>query len=56
MEHIPRIKSQTTRIDVEGEGHLYFGTKANSDWFMENLINQLQVPTDSSSIESLLLS
>ena len=37
LEYIPRIQSQTTRIDVEGEGHGYFATKANSDWFMEQL-------------------
>ena len=54
MDHIPRINSQTKRIDVEGEGHLYF-TTANSDWFMENLINELQVPTIYSP-ESLLFS
>ena len=37
-KYIPRIQSETTRIDVEGEGHDYFHTRANSDWFMENLI------------------
>ena len=34
-EHIARIGSQTTRIDVEGEDHGYFQDSANSDWFME---------------------
>ena len=38
LAHIPRIGSETTRIDVEGEGHPYFATKANDDWFMQNLI------------------
>ena len=54
LDHIPRISSQTKRIDVEGESHMYFCT-ANSPWFMENLINELQVPTIS-SIESHLFS
>ena len=41
LEYIPKIQSETVRIDVEGEGHHYFYTKANSDWFMSNLIEQL---------------
>ena len=44
LEHIPRIGSETTRIDVEGVDHDYFHTVANSEWFMTNLIEQLQVP------------
>ena len=45
LEYIPKIQSVTTRIDVEGEGHLYFALKATSQWFMDNLIAQLQVPS-----------
>jgi len=45
LEHIPRIGSKTTRIDVEGVDHDYFRSVANSDWFMTNLIEQLQVPS-----------
>mmetsp|Transcript_26652 Transcript_26652/g.35660 ORF Transcript_26652/g.35660 Transcript_26652/m.35660 type:complete len:106 (-) Transcript_26652:81-398(-) len=43
-KEIPRIQSETTRIDVEGIGHEWFGSDANSDWFMQNLVEQLQVP------------
>ena len=50
LEYIPRIGSQTTRIDVEGVDHDYFYTKANSDWFMTNLIDQLQIPTPESHL------
>merc|ERR1719469_1808236 len=38
LAHIPRISSYTTRIDVEGVNHEYFFTKANSEWFMKNLV------------------
>ena len=41
LEYIPKIQSETVRIDVEGAGHHYFYTEANSDWFMSNLIEQL---------------
>ena len=44
LEYIPKIQSETVRIDVEGFGHDYFYTVANSDWFMSNLIEQLEVP------------
>ena len=37
-EYIPRFNTQTTRIDVEGADHDYFRMKANSDWFMEQLV------------------
>jgi len=37
------------RIDVEGQGHDYFATVANDDWFMTNLIEQLQVPAEETS-------
>merc|ERR1712060_518346 len=45
MEYIPLFQSETTQIDVEDEGHLYFSDKANTEWFMEQLTAQLQVPT-----------
>ena len=41
LANIPRIGSQTTRIDVEGMDHDYFHTTANSDWFLQNLFEQL---------------
>ena len=44
LEYIPKIQSETVRIDVEGVDHDYFHTVANSDWFMRNLTEQLQVP------------
>ena len=44
MEYIPQIGSKTNYIDVEGVNHDYFAHKANDEWFMENLIAQLQVP------------
>ena len=37
-EYIPRIGSETTEILVEGAGHDYFHLRANTPWFMENLI------------------
>ena len=37
-KYIPQVQSETVQIDVEGENHQYFHTRANSDWFMENLI------------------
>jgi|Transcript_23554 hypothetical protein len=46
QEHIPRIGSEVTVIDVEGAGHEYFKTVSNSDWFMEKLVEQLQVPIE----------
>jgi pimeloyl-ACP methyl ester carboxylesterase len=39
--YIPQFQSETTQIDVEGEGHLWFASYANTDWFMVNLIEQL---------------
>ena len=50
LEHIARIGSKTTRIDVEGYDHDYFDKYANSDWFMEQLVAQLQVPETSALI------
>jgi hypothetical protein len=44
-DHISQITASTTKISVEGEGHMYFSNSANTDWFMTNLIAQLQVPT-----------
>lgn len=38
MKYIPQIQSETTQIDVEGEGHQWFHTGANTPWFMDNLI------------------
>lgn len=45
MKYIPQIGSATNYIDVEGVDHDYFHSAATSEWFMENLIAQLQVPT-----------
>ena len=39
MEYIPQIQSEITQIDVEGVGHLWFSGEANTDWFMQNLID-----------------
>ena len=44
--YISQIQAQTTWIDVPGEGHLWFSDSANTDWFMEQLIAELQVPTE----------
>jgi len=49
LEYIPKIQSKTVRIDVEGVNHDYFHSVANSDWFMTNLIEQLQIPADETS-------
>ena len=38
------FQSETTQIDVPNADHFYFYTKANDEWFMSNLIEQLQVP------------
>ena len=43
-KYIPQIQSETVQIDVVGVDHFWFGDSANTDWFMENLIAQLQVP------------
>jgi len=43
-EFIPKFKTQTTQIDVPDADHYWFVTKANSDWFIQNLIEQLQIP------------
>lgn len=45
MEYIPQFGTQTTRIDVDSAHHEYFHQSASSEWFMTNLIEQLQVPT-----------
>lgn len=45
MKYIPEIQSQTNYFDVQGEGHSYFASRANDDWFMENLIASLVIPT-----------
>ena len=45
-KYIPLFQSETVQIDVQGEGHLWFSHSANTDWFMQNLIAQLQVPTN----------
>jgi len=37
-KYISQIQSATTQIDVVGEGHLWFGSGANTEWFMTNLI------------------
>ena len=43
-KYIPMIGSETVRIDVPGETHDYFHEDASSEWFMEQLIAQLQIP------------
>ena len=43
--YIPQMQTETTIIDVPDDGHMYFAMRANSDWFMSNLTEQLQVPT-----------
>lgn len=50
-EYIPQIGSETVRIDVEGVDHDYFHSVANSDWFMTNLIEQLQIPATTTADE-----
>ena len=50
-KYIQQITAPTTWIDVEGEGHMYFSSQANSDWFMTNLIEQLQVPTSDQALQ-----
>lgn len=45
MEYIPQIQSKTNYIDCEGKTHFYFANAANDDWFMQNLIEQLVIPT-----------
>ena len=49
LAHIPLIQSETTVIDVVGKNHTYFATQANDDWFMKNLIAQLQIPNNHES-------
>jgi len=49
MEYIPKIQSKTNHIDVVGVDHDYFHSVANSDWFMTNLIEQLQIPGEESA-------
>jgi len=44
-QYIPQIQSQTNIIDCVGKNHSYFGSEANDDWFMQNLIEQLKPPT-----------
>lgn len=44
LNYISQMNTQTTVIDVKGEGHLYFCERAYDDWFMQQLIAQLQVP------------
>lgn len=43
-DHISLITADTNITIVEGEGHMYFASRANDDWFMTRLIAQLQVP------------
>ena len=50
MEHLDQINSQKTLIDVQGEDHDYFNSaKVNNDWFMQQLVEQLHVPTSSAN-------
>ena len=48
MKYIPQIQSKTNYIDCEGKTHGYFASDANDDWFMQNLIEQLVIPTTTS--------
>ena len=34
MEHLKQIPAKKTLIDVDNEGHDYFDSKLNNDWFM----------------------
>jgi len=54
-KYIPQIGSETLRIDVPGETHGYFHTTANDDWFMEQLIAQLQIPSSEKKEEASFL-
>ena len=38
-EYIAQIQSETSKIYIEGAGHLWFDHEANSDYFIENLID-----------------
>ena len=44
-KYIPEIQSETTKIVIEGKGHMYFLSRANSAEFMAQLVEQLQIPT-----------
>ena len=51
-KYIPQIQSETTKIVLPHKGHTYFATRANSDDFMKQLVEQLQIPTsEKASIE-----
>ena len=43
MEYVKRIRSQTESIVVEGADHMYFSSVASDEWFMNHLLDQLQV-------------
>ena len=54
-KYIPQVQSEHVQIDVVGENHQYFHTRANSDWFMENLIAQLQIPASETKVEPVTI-
>ena len=51
LNYIPLIQSETNIVEVPGVDHDYFGTVANSDWFIENLTAQLMIPDDDRATE-----
>ena len=54
MKYISQIQAPTNYIDCEGKTHGYFASDANDDWFMQNLIEQLVIPTVSDEEEAYL--
>ena len=42
---IKQIKAPTKSITVLNEGHLWFSSEANTEWFMTHLVEELQVPS-----------
>ena len=51
-KYIPQIASETTKIVLPNKGHAFFATRANSNDFMKQLVEQLQIPTsENASIE-----
>ena len=43
--HISQITAETEIVNVEGEGHMYFASRACDDWFMSRLLDMLVVPS-----------
>ena len=44
---IKLIKAPTKTITVVNDGHMYFSSRANTEWFMDHMRNELQVPAES---------